>query len=122
MNAKRYRAIDCAFVVGDRTELVLATDYAALEAENEKLLEILDSLIDQCFEGGIVDGADWQDSLEKDGILIPEPYSYERHGEPASGEFEEGDTIYVIAPKWLASISAARRKRDAALAAVEEEK
>lgn len=51
-------------------------------------------------EGSVFNGGDWsggsvQEMAEEFGLIVTEPYNSVIHGE-TEGEFEEGDSIYVL--------------------------
>lgn len=66
-----------------------------IEEENGNLREFARKVIQEALDGNDVCGGDIQDWAEKFGLIRPETYDPEKHGEHFLDVMEPGDTIYV---------------------------
>jgi len=66
----------------------------------EKLIAFAKAILSQHDFCGwnAIDDFELQDMMEATGILVSEPYCYEKHGPICGGELEDGDTLLKFAP------------------------
>lgn len=78
-------------------DLYAAARIEELESDRDKLVKFAREII-----GKVLDGCDWyggsvQELAEECGLIEPEIYDPDKHGDDYLGLFEPGDTIYFFA-------------------------
>jgi len=75
----------------------LEAEVERLKEENQKLKTFSRRIIAEALRGNDWCGGEIQDFAEELGLIVPEPFDPERHGEEHCDVFEPGDPFYVFA-------------------------